>query len=314
MKQLTVVLLFLSVTIIFAQSDPYADSVVYFQKGIGDYANQNPPYFPDNVLGEPSRTATDTIPETSPYEICSLGLGGEIILKFTNNAIVDGQGVDFTVFENAFIILYGARAGEIFAEPAKVAVSKDGINFYEFPFDSLTLVGLAGKTPTHGYADPTNPDSSGGDSFDLSVVGLDTAYYVKLTDVTEIIMDTSHPYFDPTANGFDLDAVVAVHSSTVTGVNSDVGNDRISFTLSNPYPNPLSLSSKASLSLKIKAKGEVRFTIYNILGEKIYSEKYFAIGSFEQVSLPLNFSSSGVYFIMAENKGKVQRRKIVIVK
>ena len=314
MKKIILLLQILITVTITAQGDPYADSVIYFEKGIGSWTNQEPPYFPDNVLGAPSENATWTIPETSPDEICSLGLGGEIVLAFTDNAIVNGDGVDFTVFENAFEILYGTRAGEIFAEPAKVAVSKDGITFYEFPFDSLTLEGLAGKTPTNGSADPANPDSSGGDSFDLSVVGLDTAYFVKLTDVTEIILqDTSHPYYDPTANGFDLDAVVAVHS-VITSVRNEAQIQNSSFTLSVPYPSPASKSSTNSISFKVNgANGKVNLRVYDILGRRIFS-KQISASTQSLVKIPIQNFSTGVYFIYAENRRQIQRQKFLIIR
>ena len=314
MKKIILILLTLLTVNITAQSDPYADSVIYFEKGIGSWTNQEPPYFPDNVLGAPSANASWTVPETSPYEICSLGLGGEIVLAFTDNAIVNGEGVDFTVFENAFEILYGTRAGEIFAEPAKVAVSKDGITFYEFPFDSLMLEGLAGKTPTNGSADPTNPDSSGGDSFDLSEVGLDTAYFVKLTDVTEIILqDTSHPYYDPTANGFDLDAVVAVHS-VITSVRNETQIQNSTFALSVPYPSPASKSSANSVLFKVNgANGKINLRVYDILGRQIFSEQISAEVQ-SAVKIPIQNFSAGVYFIYAENRNQISKQKFLIIK
>ncbi len=310
MKNYFVILFFLTATLIYAQGNPYADSVVYFHKGIGDYSNQNPPYFPGNVLGEPSESATETVHAVAPEEICSLGLGGEILLEFTDNAIVNGEGVDFTVFENAFLIQFGPRAGEIFAEPGKVAVSKDGINFYEFPFDSLTLEGLAGVTPTNGAADPTNPDSSGGDSFDLSVVGLDTAYYVKITDVTEIIQDTSHPYFDPTANGFDLDAVVAVHSGAVVSVESENEITNSSMKLSVPFPNPAYKSQNQSIAIYNNSNSKIEIKLYDILGKEV--EKITTAN--QKISISINGLSTGVYFILANDGKHVARQKLLILK
>ncbi len=313
MKRIIFISILLTV-VAFAQGNPYADSVIYFHKGIGDFANQNPPYFPGNVLGEPSRDASETVPAVNPDEICSLGLGGEIVLAFTDNAIVNGAGVDFTVFENAFRILYGIRAGEIFAEPAKVAVSKDGITFYEFPFDSLTLEGLAGKTPTNGNADPTNPDSSGGDSFDLSVVGLDTAYFVKLTDVTEIIQDTSHPYYDPTANGFDLDAVVAVHSSPVVSVRETEIETSAPISLSAPYPNPVYKSKTGEFSVAVKNADKATARLFDILGRELKTATINAITGNQTVTFRIDDLASGIYFVKVTRQNFSAQRKVLIIK
>jgi hypothetical protein len=310
-------LLLLSLPLL-GQSDPYADSVTVFNKGVGSWANQEAPYFPANVLGPPTPSATNIVPATSPYDICSLGIGGEIILKFTDNAIVNQPGDDFTVFENPFLIQFGPRAGQVFAEPGKVAVSKDGINFYEFPFDSLSLIGCAGLTPTNGSKDPTNPDSSGGDHFDLATVGLDTAYYVKITDVTQIILsDTSHPYYDFTANGFDLDAIAAIHSADIiTDVehfdSSDL-NYKNSVTV---FPNPASKSANSNIKFEIRNKlmGKIVLSVYNLLGQKV-TEKIFRSNSnnYSRIKLSLSRLSAGVYFSILRSGNKIYNKKFIIL-
>jgi hypothetical protein len=310
-------LLLISVPL-WGQSDPFADSVTVFNKGVGSWANQETPYFPDNVLGAPSLSATNVVPATSPNDICSLGLGGEIILKFTNNAIINGSGDDFTVFENPFLIQFGPRAGQIFAEPGKVAVSKDGINFYEFPFDSLTLIGCAGLTPTNGSADPTNPDSSGGDHFDLADVGLDTAYYVKITDVTDIILsDTSHPYYDFTANGFDLDAIVAIHSADViTGFeNFENSNSQIENKVA-IFPNPASKSKNGIITFEMRNKqsGKIVLSVHNILGQKVI-EKTFTTNNnnYSRVKLSISRLSAGVYLSSLRIGTKIFVKKFIVL-
>lgn len=168
-------------------------------------------YLPDNVLGFPDTTARGETPTVDPRQIAGIGLGGEIILSF-DRAIVDGPGPDFTVFENAFTYRLGA-ADRVYAEPAEVSVSADGVTFFSFPFDSLTLEGCAGTAPTYGEHDPGDPRVSGGNGFDLATIGVDSIRFVRLRDVTSIILSNpKHPFRDPTLNGFDLDAVVAVHS------------------------------------------------------------------------------------------------------
>jgi len=44
-------------------------------------------------------------------------------------------------------------------------------------------------------------------------VGMDSIRWVRIVDITQRILDDpSHRLFDPTLSGFDLDAVVALHS------------------------------------------------------------------------------------------------------
>ena len=124
--------------------------------------------------------------------------------------VVDGPGADLTVFENAF--RYGN--GRLFAEPARIEVSTDGVHWTSFPMDTNTFAGCAGMTPTHGDQDPGDPTVSGGDAFDLASIGVDSIRYVRITDVTTMLMnDPTNPLYDPSLTGFDLDAVLGLHTA-----------------------------------------------------------------------------------------------------
>jgi hypothetical protein len=185
-------LLLLSVTIASAQP---ADSVLRFVPGTGQNAAQGPAFYPMNILRGPDPAARPDVPSVDPREVMSLGLDGTITLGWKGLLIVDGPGTDFTVVENAF--RYGER---VYAEPARIEVSRDGLTFVAFPFDSTSLAGCAGVTP-------------GGDGFDLATLGIDSIRWVRITDITRMIVeDPKHPYYDPTLSGFDLDVVLAVHS------------------------------------------------------------------------------------------------------
>lgn len=163
--------------------------------------------FPSNVVGLPDTTARPDRPSNNPAQICSLGMGGEIVIGWKNAVLVNREEADFTVFENPFLRF----DGKVFAEPAKIAVSRDGVRFVEFPFDSLTLRGCAGITPTNGNQNPFNSRVSGGDSFDLASIGIDSVRFVKITDISAMVLNNPrHPFYDPTISGFDLDAVVGL--------------------------------------------------------------------------------------------------------
>jgi hypothetical protein len=185
------------------------DTVGGYVFGSGQRTGQSAAFFPTNILRGPSALARDTVPATDPREICSLGLGGSITLGLRRAVIVDGPGADFTVFENAFT--YGR--GRTYAEPATVEVSRDGLVWKMFPFDSISCSGLAGVTPTSGE-DPYDPMRSGGDRFDLADIGMDSVRWVRIGDVTAMILNNpSSPFFDPTLSGFDLDVVLARHAA-----------------------------------------------------------------------------------------------------
>ena len=186
------------------ETDPWADEVVSFTPG-SDWTRFGENFFPDNVLGPPDPDPALTVYFSSakPQEILSLGHGGEILLKFSDNVIVDGDGVDFTVFENPFFFL---GTEDPFIEAGVVSVSLDGLQFLPFPYDTTTFKGFAGVTPTMDSQHPTDPQISGGDSFDLSDIGLPYIRFVKITDAGDIFQE------GPYNSDFDLDAVAAVHS------------------------------------------------------------------------------------------------------
>jgi hypothetical protein len=172
-----------------------ADSVVRFVPGVGQSAGQGPAFYPMNILRGPDPAARVDVPSVDPREVMSLGMDGTITLGWKGLLIVDGPGPDLRIVENAF--RFGAR---VYAEPARVEVSSDGVDFTPFPFDSATLAGCAGVTP-------------GGDDFDLATIGVDSVRWVRITDVTRMVLDDpSHSFYDPTLSGFDLDVVVALQS------------------------------------------------------------------------------------------------------
>jgi hypothetical protein len=231
MRNLLILLILLPLSVSAQNLTGTIDTVFQFTPGTGQSGGQTGEYFPENIFGPPTFKAGPDSPVNTPYEILSIGKGGEIIVGFKGRALIDLEGPDFTIFENAF---ENAATGGIFAEPAKIAVSKDGIDYVEFPFDSATLEGLAGITPTIGNADPFNPESSGGDSFDLSELGLDSVRFIKITDISDIIstLPKDHKFYNPEflITGFDLDAVAGIH---LTAVETSI----IEFSAENDIPN-----------------------------------------------------------------------------
>jgi thrombospondin type 3 repeat protein len=215
-----------------AAGEPFVDRVVDHRIGTGGGTGEAA--LPGVVLGPPHgggafQGSSDTL---------SLGLDGWIVLEFTDNVVVDGPGPDLTVFENPFLPR-GVVTGAPFAEPGAVSVSADGVHWATFPCASDAppyYPGCAGVYPVFADADdpqapsplvPTTtpigdlvgvptagfvpPPGSGGDSFDLADVGLHAIRFVRI-DATGL---------EPGAGGlagFDLDAVVGVHSIDTAGL------------------------------------------------------------------------------------------------
>ncbi|WP_394827767.1 cell surface protein [Pendulispora albinea] len=142
-------------------------------------------------------------------DVVSLGYHGEIVVSFGSNAIVDGPGADFIVFENVFDI--SGDPQRPYAEPAEVSVSDDGTNWTTFPCTATSYPygACAGwhpiySAPGNGIS-PTDPNTAGGDAFDLAAIGVTHARYVRIVDKMAATCSGS-------SAGFDLDAVSIVNA------------------------------------------------------------------------------------------------------
>ncbi len=202
----------LFILIFFSISNIYAfqgvDTVYSFKHGTGQNLGQDTAYFPKNIFGLPYYDADSIAPANGQEDVLSLGMGGEIILGFKNKVLVDVSGDDFFIYEN---VLKNPVTDAYFKEPGIVSVSLDGINYFTFPYDTLTLKGCAGTNPTLTKGKEYNPYTCGGNGFDIKKLGLYYIKYIKIKDFTEYIAKTpTHPNYDPILSGFDLDAVVGI--------------------------------------------------------------------------------------------------------
>lgn len=184
--------------------DPFADCVDELRAAPDvDFGHDA---LPDIVLGPP----TGANQGGGGLDVASLGCGGSITLGFFAPGIVDVPGPDLLVFENAF-----AYDETTFAEPGRVLVSEDGVDWFAFPCATQGVeqgppTGCAGVATVAARDDdaPFDPERAGGDAFDLAEVGLASARWVRIEDRTR------EHYGDDmwcrgSAGGFDLDAVAA---------------------------------------------------------------------------------------------------------
>jgi len=265
------------------------DTVYNFKIGLLDFQDSINAYYPFNIYGLPSSKASEIVPESSPEQILSIGIGGEIIVGFKNYILKDGNGFDFIIFENAFI--NPVNKG-IFAEPAIISVSSDGINYIEFPYDSITLSGLAGITPTIGKGNPYNYPEGGGDGFDLSAIGADKIKYIKITDISEIVsnLDKNNKYYNPKfiLSGFDLDAVLGLHLESLTDV-SEIGSLNSSSIRFDNYLNQLEFNNPENSHVNLK--------VFSLEGKVLYNKSF-------EGSITINFESLSGGFYLTRITGK----------
>ncbi len=289
------IILFLIPALIAAQDDCRGIDTVYsFLPGIGQNAGQGEEYYPQNIFDFPSEIATYQVPEQNPEEMLSLGFGGEIIVGFKDYIIEDLKGPDFMIFENAF---QNPATKKLFVEPAKVAVSNDGFNFIEFQYDEQTLDGCAGITPTTGHGNPCDPESIGGDAFDLADVGLDHISHIKITDISQIVKSNpDHKYYDPIITGFDLDAVVGLHLRDRPNSSRIIG-DKL-FDIKKIAHNIYSVATYST---------GLHIILYDINGSVI-TEKYIE----NKGIIDCSEFSTGVYFLRVSKGNEIFIKKILV--
>lgn len=163
-------------------------------------------WFPSIVTGNSWTGGTDVV---------SLGGGGTLEIELKDYIIVDGVGVDFTIFENPVIY----TGYELFAERAKVFVKANADDDWIcFPCDyddtdDQIYEGCAGVNIVNALENPLDPSVSGGDQFDLTDVGLEEVRFILIQDMdTCQAGDPTESYCDwPTTQGFDLDSMAVIN-------------------------------------------------------------------------------------------------------
>lgn len=249
--------------------------------------------------------------------VVSLGDGGRATLTF-DQAIRNGEGFDFAVFENSFD---GA-----FLELAFVEVSSDGENFVRFPATSNTQADE--DIGSFGWIDATKINNLAGKyqelfgtPFDLEELADNPALDVeKITHVriVDVVGSTDENYatFDqngqaindpfPTpfpSGGFDLDAVGVIHQNDL---NPSENIDNQDFMLS-IFPNP----AKRGTSFQIKMEDNlelknITFQLYDAFGESVITT--FENGHFFTENLP-----SGLYFLKGEIEENFVIKRVIIM-
>jgi len=187
-----------------APASQFISCIVSFNPG--DAAGFGQDHFPAIIEGPPVGAGTSQ----GGTDVLSLGRGGEITVGFGGGSIVDGDGPDFVVFENPFFV--NGNPTDIFKELGEVSVSEDGVTWVAFPCaqTAYPYTGCAGwhpviSNPANGIS-PFDPAKAGGDPFDLADIGVKSARFLHIRDVSN--------YGGAPNAGFDLDAVAVIHLAT----------------------------------------------------------------------------------------------------
>ena len=154
--------------------------------------------------------------DTTNLVCVSLGNGGTAVATF-DRPIVNKDGFDFAVFENAF--------DSTFMELAFVEVSSDGVNYFRFPSKSSATEDKTTQTTSHYYNLAGKYSYKYGVGFDLSelednaLLDKNNVRFVRLVDVQggvdkdsqgNIIYEyDEHSFLH--ASGFDLSGIAVIN-------------------------------------------------------------------------------------------------------
>jgi len=191
------------------QKNVFASEVISFEAG--EAAGFGMDEFPDVVLGPPEGKGNNA----GSMDVLSLGIGGTITLGLGGFDVVDGPGPDFIVFENPFWV--NNSPTNIWKELAEISVSEDGETWHTFPCTVIDeqvddYGDCAGWRTVQAFEVDDDfvldPQTAGGDAFDLADLGLTQIRFIRIHDLAE-------SGATPSA-GFDLDAIGAVNFTLAT--------------------------------------------------------------------------------------------------
>jgi hypothetical protein len=286
----------------------HKDSSVFIDWASGCIIERGWKNITDTTLGKTSTGDIYSATEKSGVNgVVSLGDGGSAILTFSS-PILNGNGPDFAVFENAF--------DNTFLELAHVEVSSDGINYFRFESVSLSqvntqILNIVNTTEIYNLAGKYRAQY--GTPFDLEeligITGLDinNVTHVKIIDVVGSI---NEPYasYDSQGNiindpfptpfetgGFDLDAIGIIHSF--------VGIKELTNAF-NVFPNPA--SQQATIIFDNYADKTIQLIDLNgIIVKQLQTRS-------NQVELDLLHYAKGIYILKSIEGEHVSIKKLLV--
>lgn len=283
----------------------WASGVVDFERGRVDITDPESELASfgteEEALGVAEGTSTDVV---------SLGDGGWITLEFPE-ALRNGSGPDFAIFENSFTHDY--------LELAHVEVSTDGDRFVRIP--SISNVATETQTGSFASTDPTLIHNLAGkyiqgfgtpfdlaDVADSTGIDINNIQFIKIIDVVGSIDPTYGTYdsegqlindpfkTDFESGGFDLDGVGVINDQSHS-LNLPENEMRDL----NIYPNP----TTGILFLDIDLNALASIHLYDYSGQLIYS------GNTNELNLLGLNIESGLYLLEIKKKdGSILRKSV----
>ena len=213
------------------------------------------------------------------YNFVSLGYNGSLTLAF-GGTVPNGPGDDIQVVETSF----GSPACGSYNESVEVSVSVDNITYY-----SLGTICLDGSVDISSAA-----------------VELDYVNYVRLTN---------HNDMTNTDDGYDVDAVYAIHNCedapTPGSFSSDSEGDALSLA---GYPSPT--SGQTTVTFTVPSATHAKVEVYNMEGKRVATLFNQNAAANQQYKLDFDGSNlpNGVYVYRLTTESNSVIEKFVLAK
>lgn len=213
------------------------------------------------------------------YNFVSLGYNGSLTLAF-GGIVPNGPGDDIQVVETSF----GSPACGSYNESVEVSVSVDNITYH-----SLGTICLDGSVDISNAA-----------------VELDYVNYVRLTN---------HNDMSNTDDGYDVDAVYAIHNCddapTPGSFNSESGEDALSLA---GYPSPT--NGQTTVTFTVPAFTHAKVEVYNMEGKRVATLFNQNANANQQYKLDFDGSNlpNGVYVYRLTTESNSAIEKFILAK
>ena len=301
-------------------------SECYVNRGYINIEDTNLTYTQGDITSNKAFFGSDTLALGQPngiMDVVSLGDGGSAVITL-KDAMVNGKGPDFAVFENGF--KQSAPPYLYYLELAFVEVSSDGLNYIRFP--SVSLTQDSSQINQYGGINPENINNLAGkyivdygtpfdleDLKDSSNIDINNITHIKIIDVVGDINDSFANYDSqgnkindpwPTpfwSGGFDLEAVGIINFKS-TDINQ-TENLKLDALI---YPNPIKQDEWLNVSVNNNKNKKVNVSIININGQVLYNQTSFS----ETRRINTSEFSKGIYLIKIISENNLFTGKFIV--